>query len=106
MLGIWGYHADAAAICRDALGGPVPDDLTDSLEAELFQNSLIDTATAGQALARAGSRLSGPSGTWRVNDAMVAADRRAAGLDAPGPVLTAATTSRPTRSPRCTRCSC
>ena len=83
MLGIWGYHADAAAICRDALGGPVPDDLTDSLEAELFQNSFICAETAGQALARAGGRLSGSSVTWRVNDAMVAANT--ARGDAPGP---------------------
>jgi DNA-binding CsgD family transcriptional regulator len=74
MLGIWGYHADAAGICRDALAGPVPEDLTDSLEAELFQNSFICAETAGQALARAGGRLSGSSVTWRVNDAMVAAN--------------------------------
>jgi DNA-binding CsgD family transcriptional regulator len=73
MLGIWGYHADAAGICRDVLSGPVPEDLTDSLEAELFQNSFICAETAGQALARAGGRLSGSSVTWRVNDAMVAA---------------------------------
>jgi DNA-binding NarL/FixJ family response regulator len=74
MLGIWGYHADAAGICRDALSGLVPEDLTDSLEAELFQNSFICAETAGQALARAGGRLSGSSVTWRVNDAMVAAN--------------------------------
>jgi len=74
MLGIWGYHADAAGICRDALAGPAPEDLTDSLEAELFQNSFICAETAGQALARAGGRLSGSSVTWRVNDAMVAAN--------------------------------
>ena len=73
MLGIWGYHADAAGICRDALSGPVPEDLADSLEAELFQNSFICAGTASQALARAGARLSGSSVTWRVNDAMVAA---------------------------------
>ena len=86
MLGIWGYHADAAAICRDALSGPVPDDLADSLEAELFQSSLIDTATAGQALARAGSRLSGPSGAWRASDALVAAVAGQPGLDRLAPV--------------------
>ena len=86
MLGIWGYHADAAAICRDALSGPVPDDLADSLEAELFQSSLIDTATAGQALARAGSRLSGPSGAWRANDALVAAVAGQPALDRLAPV--------------------
>jgi DNA-binding CsgD family transcriptional regulator len=74
MLGIWGYHADAAGICQDALAGPVPEDLADSLEAELFQNSFICAETAGQALARAGGRLSGSSVTWRVNDAMVAAN--------------------------------
>jgi DNA-binding CsgD family transcriptional regulator len=86
MLGIWGYHADAAAICRDALSGPVPDDLADSLEAELFQSSLIDTATAGQALARAGSRLSGPSGAWRASDALVAAVAGQPALDRLAPV--------------------
>ena len=73
MLGIWGYHADAAGICRDALSGPVPEDVADSLEAELFQNSFICAETAGQALARAEGRLSGPSVTWRVNDALLAA---------------------------------
>src|SRR6516225_5760308 len=73
MLGIWGYHADAAGICRDALSGPVPEDVADSLEAELFQNSFICAGTAGQALARAEGRLSGPSVTWRVNDALLAA---------------------------------
>ena len=52
----------------------MPEDLTDSLEAELFQNSFICAETAGQALARAVGRLSGPSVTWRVNDAMVAAN--------------------------------
>ncbi len=86
MLGIWGYHADAAAICRDALSGPVPYDLADSLEAELFQSSLIDTATAGQALARAGSRLSGPSGAWRASDALVAAVAGQRVLDRLAPV--------------------
>jgi hypothetical protein len=30
-------HAEAAAICRDALSGPVPDDMADSLQAELFR---------------------------------------------------------------------
>jgi DNA-binding CsgD family transcriptional regulator len=87
LLNIWGYHADAAGICRDALSGPVSDDLADSLEAELFQGSLIDTATTGQALTRAGSRLSGPSGAWRVNDALVAAVAGQPALDRLAPVL-------------------
>jgi hypothetical protein len=51
----------------------VPEDVADSLEAELFQNSFIGTETTGQALARAGGRLSGSSVTWRVNDALLAA---------------------------------
>jgi DNA-binding CsgD family transcriptional regulator len=87
LLGIWGYHPDAAVICRDALSGPVPDDMADRLEAELFQNSLIDTATTGPALTRAGSRLSGPSSAWRVNDALVAAVAGQAALDRLAPVL-------------------
>jgi len=70
VLGIWGHHADAAAICRDALSGRPAQ--ADSLEAELFANTLISTATIGEALARAGSRLAGPSSTWRVHDALVA----------------------------------
>ena len=87
VLNIWGYHADAAGLCRDALSGPVPDDMADSLEAELFQSSLIDTATTGPALTRAGSRLSGPSGAWRVNDALVAAMAGQPALDRLAPVL-------------------
>ena len=70
VLGIWGHHAGAAAICRDALSGRPAQ--PDSLEAELFANTLISTATIGEALARAGSRLAGPSGTWRAHDALVA----------------------------------
>src|SRR6266705_126670 len=45
VLGIWAYHAEAAAICRDALAGPVPDELADSLQAELFQNAVISAET-------------------------------------------------------------
>jgi ATP/maltotriose-dependent transcriptional regulator MalT len=71
-------------ICQDALAG-APDPLSidspplidgavrDSLEAELFQSSSCSTALAGQALARAGPRLSLPSAAWRVNDAFIAA---------------------------------
>jgi DNA-binding CsgD family transcriptional regulator len=95
MLGIWGYHADAAGLCRDALAGPVPDDLTDSLEAELFQNSLIDTTTTGPALTRAGSRLSGPSSAWRVNDALVATVAGQPALDRLAPVLAGGITDIP-----------
>src|SRR5206468_4632282 len=58
VLGLWGRHADAVAICRDALAGPVPEETADSLEAELFQSSFISAETAGAALARARVRLS------------------------------------------------
>src|SRR6266700_373886 len=51
VLGIWAYHAEAAAICRDALAGAVledgPDELADSLQAELFQNAVISAETVG-----------------------------------------------------------
>jgi DNA-binding CsgD family transcriptional regulator len=89
MLGIWGYHADAAGLCRDALAGSMPNEMTDSLEAELFQNSLIDTTTTGPALTRAGSRLSGPSTAWRANDALVATVVGQPALDRLAPVLAA-----------------
>ena len=71
MLGIWGYHADAAGICRDALARPVPADVADGLTAEWFQNSFICTETTGQA--RALAREAGPSDAWRVNEALLAA---------------------------------
>jgi DNA-binding CsgD family transcriptional regulator len=89
MLGIWGYHADAADLCRDALADSMPNEMTDSLEAELFQNSLIDTATTGPALTRAGSRLSGPSTAWRASDALVATVAGQPTLDRLAPVLAA-----------------
>jgi len=80
VLGIWAYHADVAAICRDALGGPpvmdsVPDRVADQLEAELFGADVINVATAGQARARARSRLSDPGApdAWRIHDALMAA---------------------------------
>ena len=76
VLGIWAYHAEAAAICRDALAGPVPDDavpaeLADSLQAELFQNAVISAETVAEALTLA--RRTGRSAAWRVNDALLAA---------------------------------
>jgi DNA-binding CsgD family transcriptional regulator len=75
VLGIWAYHAEAAAICRDALAAPVPDDLpdevTDSLQAELFQNAVISAETVGEALAL--PRRTGRSAAWIVNDALLAA---------------------------------
>ena len=73
VLGIWGHHDAVIAICRDALAaGDGPD--RDSLEAELFANSIISNATAAEARARARSWLSDPDapGTWRINDALVA----------------------------------
>jgi DNA-binding NarL/FixJ family response regulator len=81
VLGIWAYHAEAAAICRNALAGPVPDDtvpddtvpaeLADSLQAEQFQNAVISAGAVGEALALA--RRTGRSAAWGVNDALLAA---------------------------------
>jgi DNA-binding NarL/FixJ family response regulator len=91
VLGIWAYHAEAAAICRNALAGPVPDDtvpddtvpddtvpddtvpaeLADSLQAELFQNAVISPDHVGEALAL--KRRTGRSAAWAINDALLAA---------------------------------
>ena len=75
VLGIWAYHAEAAAICRAALAAPgpdgLPDELADSLQAELFQNALISAETVGEAVTLA--RRTGRSPAWGVNDAMLAA---------------------------------
>jgi DNA-binding CsgD family transcriptional regulator len=76
VLGIWAYHADVAAICRDALSGPpVPDRVAGQLEAELFGADVISDATVGQARTRARARLSDPDApdTWRIHDALMAA---------------------------------
>jgi DNA-binding NarL/FixJ family response regulator len=71
VLGIWAYHAEAAAICRNALSGPVPDDLADSLQAELFQNAVISADTVAEAVTL--PRRTGRSAAWGVNDALLAA---------------------------------
>jgi DNA-binding NarL/FixJ family response regulator len=71
VLGIWAYHAEAAAICRNALSGPVPDDLADSLQAELFQNAVISAETVAEAVTL--PRRTGRSATWGINDALMAA---------------------------------
>jgi DNA-binding NarL/FixJ family response regulator len=79
VLGIWAYHAEAAAICRAALAGPVPeagrkavpDELADSLQGELFQNAVISADLVGEALAL--KRRTGRSAAWGVNDALLAA---------------------------------
>jgi len=80
VLGIWAYHAEAAAICRDALAGPVPDDtvpadLADSLRAELFQNAVISAETVAEAVAlpRQSQHQPGRSAAWVINDALLAA---------------------------------
>ena len=76
LLGIWGHHASAAVICRDALARPGdPGPAADSLEAELFANAMISAAAIGGALERAQDRLASPgtSSAWRVNGALVAA---------------------------------
>ena len=83
VLGIWAYHAEAAAICRDALAGAVledgpedgpddvPDELADSLQAELFQNAVISAETVAEAVTL--PRRTGRSAAWGVNDALLAA---------------------------------
>jgi hypothetical protein len=85
VLGLWGHHDAVAGICRDALAaghdlGPAADDL----EAELLGSSLISTATAGEAWARALSRLADPGapGAWRVYDALLATGTAQPGSDA------------------------
>ena len=83
VLGIWAYHAEAAAICRAALAAPVPDELADSLQAELFQNAVISAETVGEAVTLA--RRTGRSPAWGVNDALLAA--AAADGDATRPAL-------------------
>jgi DNA-binding CsgD family transcriptional regulator len=89
VLGIWAYHAEAAAICRDALagavpkGGPddVPDEVADSLQAELFQNAVISAETVGEALAL--PRRTGRSAAWGVNEALLAATAAGGGVTLP-----------------------
>ena len=71
VLGIWAYHAEAAAICRNALAGAVPADLADSLQAELFQNAVISAETVAEAVTL--PRRTGRSAAWGVNDALLAA---------------------------------
>jgi DNA-binding CsgD family transcriptional regulator len=76
VLGIWGHHDSVAVICRDALAaGGIPGPAADSLEAELFANTMINAAASGEALERAQGRLASPgtSSAWRVNGALVAA---------------------------------
>jgi DNA-binding NarL/FixJ family response regulator len=81
VLGIWAYHAEAAAICRDALAGPVPDDVADSLQAELFQNTVISAETVAEALAL--ERRTGRSAAWGINDALLAATAADGGFTRP-----------------------
>src|SRR5689334_18309634 len=71
VLGIWAYHAEAAAICRNALAGAVPDDLADSLQAELFQNAMISAETVAESVTL--PRRTGRSAAWVINDALLAA---------------------------------
>src|SRR4029077_7910964 len=93
LLGIWAHHASAAIICRDALARPGdPGPAADGLEAELFANAVINTATLGETLARARGRLAspGPSSAWRVNAALItaaAAQPPGDALDLLAPVL-------------------
>jgi DNA-binding CsgD family transcriptional regulator len=75
VLGIWGYHDSAAVICREALARADPG-AADSLEAELYANTLISTAASAQAAARARGRLTDPhaSAAWRVHAALRATE--------------------------------
>ena len=76
LLGIWAYHDSAAVICCQALAGPQADpEAEDGLEAELYANTWINTATLAEAKARAGHRLTAPdaSSAWRVYAALSAA---------------------------------
>ena len=92
VLGIWAYHAEAAAICRDALAGPVTRTrrLADSLEAELFQNAVISAASRG------GRRWPGRACDRPVG--RLGGQRRAAGRGARGR-LDALTRARPDAHP-------
>ncbi len=75
VLGLWGHHDVAAVICRDTLAGLQPGpEAADSLEAELFANTWISTATAAAATAQARDRLTDPgaSSTWRILGAISA----------------------------------
>jgi DNA-binding CsgD family transcriptional regulator len=73
VLGIWGHHDTAAAICREALAQSGPD-AVDSLEAELYANTCISTATIADATALARDRQAVPhvSGAWQVHAALLA----------------------------------
>jgi DNA-binding NarL/FixJ family response regulator len=71
VLGIWAYHAEAAAICRNALAGAIPAELADSLQAELFQNAVISAETVVEAVTL--PRRTGRSAAWVINDALLAA---------------------------------
>jgi ATP/maltotriose-dependent transcriptional regulator MalT len=73
VLGIWGHHDAAAAICREALAQAGPD-AADSLAAELYANTRISTAAIADATAVARDRQAAPhaSGAWRVYAALSA----------------------------------
>ena len=93
VLGIWGHHDSAAVICREALADPqASPEAAGSLEAELFANTFISTATVAEATARAWGRLTDPhaSGAWRVYAALWATGAGQQAGDAPAllaPVL-------------------
>jgi DNA-binding CsgD family transcriptional regulator len=73
VLGIWGDHDSAAVICREALAAAqASPEAADSLEAELYANTFISTATAAEAMTRARGRMTGPhaSGAWQVHAAL------------------------------------
>ena len=75
VLGIWGDHDTAAVICTEALArSPASAEVTDSLEAELYANTWISTATTAGAAVRARERLAAPDapGAWRVHAALAA----------------------------------
>ena len=112
VLGIWGHHDSAAFICRDALAGPRPAWKRRTAWRRSF------TRTPGSALRSWPRRQRGPETAWlRQTRPVAGGSMPRCGRRAPGsrPVMpwrcllrywpTACPISRPTHSPRSTRCS-
>jgi DNA-binding CsgD family transcriptional regulator len=79
VLGIWAHHDSAAGICLAALSAAPPGGRADlapavrsQLEAELFANSWLSTATAAAAWARARPLMADPAPFWQVCHALEA----------------------------------
>jgi DNA-binding CsgD family transcriptional regulator len=97
VLGIWAYHDSATAICQAALAAAPPAGQAEvapavrsQLEAELFANSWLSTATASAAWARARPLMADPAPFWHVCHALeasVAAKPASEALTRLAPVL-------------------